>query len=676
MKDEEKTRKELIKELQELRRQVAEPGKSAIEHKRAEDALLEQKKQVRQFFDLAKVIFVVIDNRGIVRLINRKGAEILGYEEKEVIGKNWYDTFLPETVREEVKSVSKRILAGDLEPVEYYENPVLTKSGEERIIAWHNAEVRDDEGGITAHVSVGEDITDRKRAEEALRESEEKLRAISESALDAVILIDDQGKVAYWNPAAERIFGYTGEEILGKNVHEVLAPERFHGRFERGFRTFSKTGEGDAVGRIVELVARRRDGAEIPVELAVSPISMKGKYWASAIVRDITERKRLEERLNHAMKMEAIGRLAGGVAHDFNNNLVPIMGISHMLLEEFDPKHPFYEDIEEIREAGRRCAELTRQLLAFGRRQVLKVSMLDLNEVIRNMEKMLGRVIGENIYLETRLAPDLAGVKADKGQMEQVIVNMAVNARDAMPRGGKLTIATRNVRLDEDYTNSRVAVTPGRYVMLAVSDTGTGMDEETMARIFEPFFTTKEKGKGTGLGMATAYGVVKQLGGDIRCYSEPGKGTTFEIYMPEVGEKVEEEPQEAEEAASEPLRGCETILLVEDAPAVRKLTGRMLSEKGYKVLEAGSGEEAIELAERHPERIHLVITDVIMPGISGGELADKLTEKHPEIKVIYISGYMGDAIVHHGVLERGINFIQKPFTPDSLLGKVRRVLDS
>jgi len=386
------------------------------------------------------------------------------------------------------------------------------------------------------------------------------------------------------------------------------------------------------------------------------------------------DRTRLEEQLRQAHKMEAIGRLAGGIAHDFNNLLTVINGYSELVLNSLGANLHARKNVEQIKKAGRRAATLTRQLLAFSRRQVLQLRVLDLNAVVTNFEAMLQPLIGEDILLEAVLQPGLGLVKVDPGQIEQIILNLTVNARDAMPEGGKLTIETANVELDEAYARRHVSVRPGPYVMLAISDTGCGMDAETQARIFEPFFTTKEHGKGTGLGLATVYGIVKQSGGNIWVYSEPGKGTTFKIYLPRV-EGVAEGSEPAHPRSSI-LRGSETILLVEDEDMVRSLAREILEAHGYAVSEARDSTEALRVCHTHSGSIHLLVTDVVMPGMSGRELAARLGTIHPETKVLYMSGYTDDAVVRHGVLNAGLAFLQKPFTANAFLCKVREVLDS
>ena len=389
--------------------------------------------------------------------------------------------------------------------------------------------------------------------------------------------------------------------------------------------------------------------------------------------RSEKEKAALREQFLQAQKMESIGKLAGGIAHDFNNLLTIIKGYSQLPLADLKEGDPLRENFNEIQNAGERAARLTRQILAFSRRQILDMKVLDLNVILGDLDKMLRRLIGEDVELVTLLAESLGKVKTDSGQIEQVIMNLAVNARDAMPNGGKLTIETANVELDEEYARRHIAVKPGRYVMLAVSDTGIGMTPEVKDRVFEPFFTTKEKGKGTGLGLSTVYGIVKQSGGNIWVYSEPGQGTTFTIYLPVVDEAVVEEPEERPIAGTS--RGGETILIVEDDTNVRKLTSLILNRKGYRVLEASNGEQALDICRDLEKPLDLVLTDVVMPAMSGKRVIEELRRMQRTFKVLFMSGYTDNAIVHHGVLEVGTNFLQKPFTVDGLIGKVREVLD-
>ena len=420
-----------------------------------------------------------------------------------------------------------------------------------------------------------------------------------------------------------------------------------------------------------ETFGLRKDGTHINIEVSAKDCLYEGAPARLAAVRDITERKTLEEQLRQSQKMEAVGQLAGGVAHDFNNLLTAITGYSDLAIRRLKAEDPLRHHIEEIKKAGERAAALTRQLLAFSRKQVLQPKVFNINAVVSEMEKMLRRLIGEDMEFRTALASDLGSIKADPGQIEQVLLNLCVNARDAMPGGGKLTIETSNVYLDEEYASRHVGVGSGDYVMLAVSDTGCGMNDETLAHIFEPFFTTKEMGKGTGLGLSTVYGIVQQSGGNVWVYSEVGRGTTFKVYLPRVGEAAEE-CAAASETSALPA-GAEKILLVEDDEMVRLVAREIISSGGYTVLEADGLSEALRHCAENAD-IALLLTDVVMPQLNGKELAERLSALLPGMRVLFMSGYT-ETVVHDGVLDRGLNFIQKPFTPYSLLRKLREVLD-
>jgi PAS domain S-box-containing protein len=506
------------------------------------------------------------------------------------------------------------------------------------------------------------------------RKIQERLELQIERMPLACIVWDTEFRVQTWNPAAEKIFGFAKEEAIGQQMVPKIVSEK---RMAEAEPLMKKLIEG---GELVALTFENitQDGRAIVCEWTSTPLKLRDGTIVGVLsmARDITERKNMEKQLVHAQKMEAIGRLASGVAHDFNNLLTVIIGYSELMLKHINPDDPHYANIEEICKAGNRAAALTRQLLAFSRKQVLEPKVFDLNSCVDNMDKMLRRLIGEDIELIIKPAPNIGRVKADPGQIEQVIMNLVVNARDAMPSGGKITVETANVVLDQEYASTRADVTPGDYVMIAVSDTGTGMTEEVKAHIFEPFFTTKELGKGTGLGLSTSFGIVKQHGGHIAVYSELGEGTTFKVYLPQVKEAAETLAARPEGEIGLP-RGTETILIVEDEPGLRKFTAIVLRELGYNVLDAANGEDALRLAEEYAgQKIDLMFTDIIMPRIGAKELAEKLRKMHPETKLLFTSGYTETSVVGRGVMERGIVFLQKPFTAESLARKIREVLDN
>lgn len=506
-----------------------------------------------------------------------------------------------------------------------------------------------------------------------LIQTQQRLSAVMEQVTESVVITDTKGDITYVNPAFERLSGYHRAEVIGQNPRILRSNQQEAAFYEQMWATI--TAGQVWHGRIVN---KKKDGTLYTEEVTITPVRDEsgGLINYVAVKRDVTRELLLEEQYRQAQKMEAIGRLSGGVAHDFNNLLVVINGYSELLLNRhLEPTSPLREPVEQIRDAGKRAAGLTRQLLAFSRQQVLQPQILDLNAVVTDVEQMLGRLIGEDVNLLTALDPELGQVTADAGQIEQILMNLAVNARDAMPRGGNLTIETANIDLDETYPRRLAGVAPGPYVMLAVSDTGIGMDEETQSHIFEPFFTTKELGRGTGLGLATVYGIVKQSGGEVWVYSELGRGTSFKIYLPRLGRKASTLGAEPDAAPKMPV-GTETVLLVEDEEIVRSLAREVLEMTGYTVLEAGNGREALAVAEQHPEPIHLLLTDVVMPQINGREVAERLAAAHPQMKVLYVSGYTDQTIARHGVLEAGLFFLQKPFSPSTLAQKVREVLDA
>jgi len=504
-----------------------------------------------------------------------------------------------------------------------------------------------------------------------LLQREELFRLITENAADLIAVVDAQGKRLYNSPSYQKVLGYTTEELQSSSPFEQIHPDD-----RADVEEAAKEALLAGVGRRIEYRMLHKDGSWRNLESTASAIlNAEGKVEHVVIVnRDITARRQLEGQFHQAQKMEAVGRLSGGIAHDFNNLLGVITGYSEVMQEQLEPDHPLRTCVDEVLGAARRAAELTRQLLVFSRQQVLEPRVLNLNVVVSDMEKMLRRLIGEDVELTTKLDPELGRVKADVSQIEQTVMNLAVNARDAMPQGGKLIIETHNKEIDPAFARSHsFPVRQGRYVLLSVTDTGIGMDSVTLSRIFEPFYTTKEKGKGTGLGLSTVYGVVKQSGGYIDVASEPGHGTTFKIYLPSVEEPIE--PRQSAPSVSSPIHADETILLVEDEVSLRRLTRKLLELCGYTVLEAKSVYDAAELSRQYNCPIHLLLTDVVMPGMNGPELARQLTAARPEVKVLYMSGYTGQSFSGAGALESGSRFLQKPFTREGLAQKIREILD-
>jgi PAS domain S-box-containing protein len=608
--------------------------------------------------------------------VNPALARILGYESPAAAIRQITDISMQLYVDPVSRAESNRIVE-EQGVLVGYEFEAYRRSGEKIWLSENRRVVVNEKGEPIYYEGTLEDITANKRAEVEMRKSEERYRELVENARDIIYEHDLKGNYTSINNAGQQITGYSRAEALALNLEQTIAP----GYLNIARQMIRRKLAGEVV-TAYELDILKKDGGRVPVEVNTRLVYHEGvPVGVQGIARDITERKRLEEalreseeQLRQSQKLEAIGQLAGGVAHDFNNLLTAINGYSALALRRLGNDHAITPYLEEIKKAGDRAANLTRQLLAFGRKQLLQPLAINVNDIVSDMSKLLKRLIGENIQLATKLGDDIKQIKADPGQLEQVLVNLVVNARDAMPRGGRVTIETANTILDGKYARKHVGVTPGEYVMLAVSDTGTGMDHETRTHIFEPFFTTKEKDKGTGLGLSTVYGIVKQSGGNVWVYSELNKGTTFKVYLPQIQE--EPEFQVAASAETSINSGSETVLLVEDEDTVRRLASELLQDSGYKVLEANGGEEAIQLFRDCEEPIDLLITDVVMPRISGKEVADQLRLVHPETRVLFMSGYTDEAIVHHGIVDYGIAFIQKPFSEQALAQKVREVLDS
>ncbi|HMK76072.1 MAG TPA: PAS domain S-box protein [Thermodesulfobacteriota bacterium] len=657
-------------------------ARDITERKRAEKALEDSAKRYREVVESATEIIYTVDVKGNFTYANPAGLKVTGYSQAELQKLNYVDLVLPEH-RERAMEIYVKQFREKLS-MTYVEFPFFSKRGEIIWFGQNSTLVVESDRIIGFHI-IARDITQRKKAEEALQKSENGYRILAENVTDMIWTADMNLRFTYISPSVTRMLGYSVTEAMSQTVEETLTPSSFEVAMEVFAEELAKEqsdGKDLFRSRTLELEENCKDGSTVWTESTMTflreldgrPVGILG------ITRDITERKKheqektnLEEQLRQSQKMEAIGQLAGGVAHDFNNLLTVIKGYSQLSLNEMKENDPLRESIEEVRNAADRAADLTRKLLAFSCRQVLEMKVLDLNTVLRDLERMLRRLIGEDIELVTILTDGLGRVKTDPGWVEQIIMNLAVNARDAMPNGGKLTIETANVELDGAYAHKHIDVTPGRYVMLSMSDTGMGMTPEVRKQVFEPFFTTKEKGKGTGLGLSTVYGIVKQSGGNIWVYSEPGLGTTFKIYLPRADESIEEVREKV--TGEEVSRGCETILLVEDEESVRRLTVEILKRQGYEVLEASCGDDALVLSKGHKEPIHIMLTDVVMPGMSGRELANQLKPFHPKMKVLYMSGYTDNTIINHGILNEGINYIQKPFTVDGLTKRVREVLD-
>lgn len=540
--------------------------------------------------------------------------------------------------------------------------------GEKRNLRLVATPVKSDNGKVTNVIELVEDITERRTAEEALQKSEEKYRMVVENANDGIVVTHGE-YMDFFNPRICEFTGYDAEDLKKMPFLDLIHPEDRQMVGNRLRRRLA----GEDAERFYPIRIIDKSGNMHWLEISPEKIEWEGKPAVLAFISEITEKKRLEEELRQAQKMEAVGRLAGGVAHDFNNLLTVIEGYGDMLIGQTEDGSMMQRGIQQILAAGKRAEALTRQLLTFSRKQVLQTKIINLNALIAETEKMLRRLIGEDVELISNLTNELQDIKADPGQMEQVIMNLVINARDAMPEGGRITIKTtmKHITLEESKTFNEIK--PGHYIQLDISDTGCGIDPQNLTKIFEPFFTTKEHGKGTGLGLSTVFGIVKQSNGDIQVETEPGKGTTFSIILPCVTQEVYLEEKEASEKIN--LEGSETILVVEDEDQVRLLIRKTLQNKGYTVHEADNGNEAVEIFEKYAGDIDLILTDVVMPGMGGRKVADTVLLSNPDKKIVYMSGYTDEAIVRHGVLDPGVNFLQKPFSSDELLQKVREVLD-
>jgi two-component system cell cycle sensor histidine kinase/response regulator CckA len=635
---------------------------------RMRNRLLEREELFRLISENAADMIAVVDMEGH-RLFNSLAYQkVLGYSPEELKKSSSLEQIHPED-RERVKAAAAEARrTGIGENLEYR---IRHKDGTWRVLESTSSVIGNAKGEPEKLVIVNRDVTERKRASEALRLSEVSLRSVIESAPYGIYRAHASGKLLLANPALQKMLGYASQEEL---LRVNLGADVYRDPLEHKKSIDLFAGQKDFTD--VEVEWKRKDGTPIRVRCTGRIVNdgADGDTYFEVFADDVTEKWVLERQLRMAQKMEAVGRLSGGIAHDFNNLLGVIIGYSQVLKRTLPAGTPVFEHAEEIEKAGQRAAVLTRQLLAFSRQQVLAPAVLNLNSLISEMEKMLPRLIGEDIELAMALDPAIGRVKADQGQIGQVVMNLAVNARDAMPQGGTIVIATTNAAMDVMYTRNHPGSKVGDYVMLSVTDTGSGIDSETLAHIFEPFFTTKQHGKGTGLGLATVYGIVKQSGGFIWVDSALGKGTSFQIFLPRIEEPVS--VVEPIAPARETFRGTETVLLVEDADALRKLTHTLLEQNGYRILAASNGAEALKLMQQNPVRIDLLLTDVIMPGLNGRVLAERFELLQPGVKVLYMSGYTDAAIVDHGVFESGTYLLHQPFSEEGLIRKVREVLDA
>src|SRR5579871_1409688 len=604
---------------------------------------------------------VTTDSNGVVEIMNAAGERLTGYSEAEARGLAIERVFpiVNQASRNQVENPVRSVLRNGRVVGLANHTVLISKGGTEIPIDDTAAPIRGPAGALSGAVLVFRDVSERRKAAEVSR----RLAEIVENSDDAIVGKSLDGIITNWNRGAERLFGYSAEEMIGTPISRLIPPDRV----DDMHLILAQIAKGESVDHY-ETERITKDGRRIRVSLSVSPIRDEEGHvvGASKIARDITRQKQLEELLRQTQKMEAVGRLAGGIAHDFNNLLTVILGYATTLKNRLPPQDPLHNTVAEILRSGEQAASLTAQLLTFSRRQVIQPKILDLNSSIAESSDMLRRLIGEDVDLFIGLAPEPCRIKADTGQLTQILINLAANARDAMPAGGKLTIETHAVVREREDLGRRGTRPAGRYALLAVTDTGTGMDAETTAHLFEPFFTTKESGKGTGLGLATVYGIVTQHGGWIDVYSEPNHGATFKIYFP----LSEEQPIESPEPPKKSAVHKGTILLVEDQAAIRLLAEDVLAEAGHRVLAATNGRAALELLAATNPQIDLLITDVVMPEMSGPALAEHLTRTRPEITVLYISGYTDHALLHRGTLEKGTAFLQKPFLPEVLIATV------
>jgi len=643
--------------------------------KRAEEALRQERDRAKKYLELAGVMFVALDSKGEVTLINRKGCEILGCRQEEVLGKNWFDHFLPEKEKAKVKSVFRKLMSGKIKAAEYCENPAITKKGEQRFISWHNTVLRDGDGRVIGILSAGEDVTERKQTLDALKDSEERLRIMFEFAPDAYYISDMKGMFLDGNRAAEELSGYKKEELVGKNFLKLklLRPAQL----KKAARLLARNVRGQPTGPD-EFIFNRKDGTQVPVEIMTFPVKIKGKRCVLGIARDITEQKHVQEamrasqeKIQQIQKIEALGALAGGVAHDFNNVLTSIIGYTELAMDEAPAGTTMHSNLQEVFKAGQRGKGLVNQILTFSRMKKPEKSLLDIALILKEVIKLLRPSLPDTIDILGNIASD-SWVMADPTQVHQVIMNLFSNAVDAMRSGGGiLEVGLSDVEVSEEDAGLIPELKTGAYVKLSVRDTGCGMDEDTREKIFEPFFTTKKPGEGTGMGLSVLLGIVKAHGGGVTVYSEPGRGSTFNVYLPRSNDKGEKE----EERAAALPSGRERILLVDDDEPIANLGRRVLESLGYQVVAMTDPVEALRVFQRRPRSFDLLITDVMMPEMPGDELVRKIQKIRPELPVVLCSGYTNRVSVEKAQAMGISAFLMKPVLKRTLAETVRQVLD-
>ena len=612
----------------------------------------------------------ILDQEGRVTKINPAFEALFGYSPEEALGRFMWDLIETQDRAGEGRENQKRVMAGQTVRMETQRR---RKDGTILEVAVTGYPVRMG-GKVHGIYAIYQDVTERKAAQRSLERAERRYRELVEQVPAGVYEVDvATARFLTVNDYMVRVFGYSREEFLSMTGYELWTDEGKEILRQRIQRILQDL----PVPQVVEYPGRTKDGRAVWARIhSRFFIDEQGRHIARVVLLDVTEQRRLEQEFFQAQKMEAVGRLAGGVAHDINNALTSVLGYADLILSSTEPHDPFHESAREIKEGALRAASITSQLLAFSRKQLIRPQVVDLNEVVSNLARMLGPLIGEDITLQLALSGQPIWVRVDPTQMEQVILNLAINARDAMPKGGRLLLETSLVNLDESYGREHgISLTPGAYARLTVSDTGMGMDEETRQRIFEPFFTTKERGKGTGLGLSTVYGIVKQSGGYIWAYSEPGKGSTFKVYLPLEGQRTAVGEQVLKPAPGIPPTGTETVLVVEDSDQVRRLVKLTLERFGYRVLEASDAEAGLELLKSGDSKVDMLLTDVVLPGMAGPEMAKLAQERVPGLKVLYMSGYTGEFMAGRGALEPAPELMEKPFSPLALARKVREILD-